>query len=75
VAGDGKFTAKNKASVHTVGNVEFLKPPLNVACLRGFASDSVKAACNHKFIQLIGETEPLYFAVLLVLLSGSACSS
>src|ERR1039458_8908742 len=43
---------KNGASVHAVGNVEFLKPPPNVACLRGFVSNSMKVTCNHKFMQL-----------------------
>ena len=26
--------------------------PTNVTCLRGFASDSIKTVCNHKFMQL-----------------------
>jgi hypothetical protein len=43
---------ENEASVHAVGSAEFLKPLPNAACLRRFASDSMRAVCNHKFMQL-----------------------
>ena len=38
--------------VSAAKHAEFLKFLKNVAFLKGFASDSTKAGCNHKFIHL-----------------------